>query len=134
MEENSFFDKDLLVSCIDGLGRFSSERTSYEKDLDTLGAHLSARNLSFERLYDYYAYLYDRAECLKDVERFLRQDYEDNKQALLVLGRCGVVSQNLLPLLKTYPHDEEMVYHARENLIRATCHQICKSHVHCWQL
>lgn len=47
------------------------------------------------------------------MERFLRLDFEDNKQALLTVGKCNVVSRNLLPLLKTFPHDEELVYHTR---------------------
>lgn len=28
------------------------------------------------------------------------------------MGKCNVVSQNLLPLLKTYPADSDIVYHA----------------------
>jgi hypothetical protein len=54
-----------------------------------------------------------RAECLKDVDRFLRRDFEDNRKALLLLGKCDVVSKNLIPLLRAYPTDNEIVYHTR---------------------
>lgn len=40
------FDKSLLVSCVDGLGRYvedASGSSVYRKDQDTLGAHLRAR-------------------------------------------------------------------------------------------
>ena len=66
------------------------------------------------------------AECLRDLDRFLRRDYDDDRQALLLLGKCDVVSNNLLPLLKTYPSDAAMVYAIRAHPARpvalAPCH------------
>lgn len=42
MEDGTYFDRALLVTCIDGLGRYNrdNDRTVYQKDIDTLGAHL----------------------------------------------------------------------------------------------
>jgi hypothetical protein len=54
-----------------------------------------------------------RAECLKDIDRFLRRDFDDERKALLLLGKCNVVSNNLVPLLKTYPTDRNMVQSIR---------------------
>ena len=53
------------------------------------------------------------AECLKDIDRFLRRDFDDDRQALLLLGKCEVVTNNLIPLLKAYPEDPEVVYLTR---------------------
>jgi hypothetical protein len=36
--DDDLFDKDLLVSLIDGLGYFSEDTLTYEKNRDTLGA------------------------------------------------------------------------------------------------
>jgi hypothetical protein len=38
--EDEFFDKDLLVSLIDGLGYWSEDAMTYHKNEDTLGAVL----------------------------------------------------------------------------------------------
>ena len=41
--EGTYFDRALLVTCIDGLGRLTREndRPVYRKDIDTLGADWS---------------------------------------------------------------------------------------------
>lgn len=36
--DDEVFDKDLLISLIDGLGYFSEETLRYQKNRDTLGA------------------------------------------------------------------------------------------------
>lgn len=36
--DDEFFDKDLLISLIDGLGYFSEDTLTYHKNSDTLGA------------------------------------------------------------------------------------------------
>lgn len=40
--EGFYFDHALLISCIDGLGRFNERLGVYEKDLDTVSAFLNS--------------------------------------------------------------------------------------------
>lgn len=40
--DDDFFDKNLLISLIDGLGYFSEDTLTYEKSKDTLGKLLQA--------------------------------------------------------------------------------------------
>lgn len=109
--EGYYFDHALLISCIDGLGRFDDRLGVYEKELDTVSARCSLRPLLQPRRVEHASPVDSRADCLKDIDRFLRRDFEDTKQALLTMGKCNVVSQNLLPLLKTYPSDQDVLYH-----------------------
>jgi hypothetical protein len=46
--EGTYFDKALLVTCIDGLGRFNKENGAliYRKDADTLGVPIFLEDTS----------------------------------------------------------------------------------------
>ncbi|GBF93528.1 hypothetical protein Rsub_06248 [Raphidocelis subcapitata] len=89
-EEQPSFDLDLLLSVAGGLGRFVSTedgRRVYEKDPDCLA-------------------------CLKDLQRFLRRDDPDNRDAFFKLGELTLAASHLVPLLVTYPEDEGLAFNA----------------------
>lgn len=44
--EGYYFDHALLISCIDGLGRFSGKSEVYEKEIDTVSTSLQPTPLS----------------------------------------------------------------------------------------
>lgn len=54
--------------------------------------------------------------CLKDLQRFLRRDKPDTRQAYRLLGPYNLVKTNLVPLINTYPNDQELLYNACETL------------------
>ncbi|KAI8471860.1 MAG: timeless protein-domain-containing protein [Monoraphidium minutum] len=83
--EQHEFDLDLLLSVAGGLGRSQvtgSGKRVYEKDPDS---------------------------CLKDLQRFLRRDDPDTRDAFFKLGELQAATSHLVPLLVTYPHDHELV-------------------------
>ena len=51
-------------------------------------------------------------DCLKDLQRFLRQDDPVRREAFFALGKYGVVKSDLVSLIVTYPEDTELVYNA----------------------
>lgn len=55
------------------------------------------------------------AECLKDIQRFLRQDDSESRQAFFALGQFNLAKNMLMPLITTYPNDTDLVYNARES-------------------
>ena len=52
------------------------------------------------------------AECLKDLQRFLRQDNEVERPAFFALCNSNVAKSDLVPLLAAYPDDFEIVFNA----------------------
>ena len=49
-----------------------------------------------------------------DIQRFLRQDDTESRQAFFALGKFGLAKKALMPLITTYPNDTDLVYNARE--------------------
>jgi timeless len=49
---------------------------------------------------------------LKDLQRFLRRDSPETRDAFMLLGRYNLAKTDLVPLLITYPNDEELLYNA----------------------
>lgn len=54
------------------------------------------------------------AECLKDLQKFLRHDDAENRDAFFFLGKLNIAKSDLVPLMITYPNDGEMIYHCCE--------------------
>lgn len=54
------------------------------------------------------------AECLKDLQRFLRNDDSQAREAFFALGEFDIARKHLVPLITTYPDDQALVYNARE--------------------
>ena len=52
--------------------------------------------------------------CLRDLQRFLRRDDGDTRDAFFKLVELRTAEAHLLPLLVTYPEDGELSYAARE--------------------
>ena len=55
-------------------------------------------------------------ECLKDLQRFLRQDNEVERPAFFALCTTNVAKSDLVPLLATYPDNHEIVFNAGSTL------------------
>lgn len=55
----------------------------------------------------------DVADCLKDLQRFLREDDPKTREAFFTLGRYKSVRTDLVPLITTYAADTDIVYNAR---------------------
>lgn len=54
------------------------------------------------------------AACLKDIQRFLRNDDAQSRETFFTLGEFDVAKQHLMPLITTYPDNVEVVFNARE--------------------
>jgi len=54
------------------------------------------------------------AACLKDLQRFLRRDDPDAREAFYALGEMELAKTSLLPLLVAYAEEQEVVYNSRE--------------------
>ena len=52
------------------------------------------------------------AECLKDLQRFLREDDIKTRDAFFTLGRYKTARTDLVPLITTYAGDTDTVYNA----------------------
>ena len=52
------------------------------------------------------------AACLKDLQRLLRQDESEGKEAFQVLGQYNIAKSDLVPIIVTYPKETEIVYNA----------------------
>lgn len=52
--------------------------------------------------------------CLKDLQRLLRQDESEGKEAFQVLGQYNIARSDLVPIIVTYPKETEIVYNARK--------------------
>ena len=52
------------------------------------------------------------AACLKDLQRFLRNDDPKTREALQILGQYNIAKTDLVPLIVTYPRDSDLVYNA----------------------
>ncbi|KAK9830387.1 hypothetical protein WJX72_011470 [[Myrmecia] bisecta] len=83
-------DLELLISVTAGLGSFQEDEGGnevYVKDDDC-------------------------AACLRDLQRFLRQDDPQEREAFLALGKHNIAKTDLVPIIVTYPTDTELVYNA----------------------
>lgn len=52
------------------------------------------------------------AACLKDLQRFLRFDDPDTREAFFAVSKYNLTRSDLVPLIVTYPDDYEVVYNA----------------------
>eukprot|EP00884_Botryococcus_braunii_P014003 jgi/Botrbrau1/22603/Bobra.176_1s0033.1 len=80
-------DLELLLSVVGGLGSWDSDKSVYEKSDDCI-------------------------DCLKDLQRFLRQDDPLNREAFMHLGKQNIVKSDLIPLILGYVDDLDIVYNA----------------------
>lgn len=55
------------------------------------------------------------ADCLKDLQRFLRQDDQYKRDCFFTLGNYQTARHELVPLITTYAADTDLVYNARES-------------------
>lgn len=84
------FDLDLLLSVIGGLGKSCEQpgdRTVYIRDDDCIA-------------------------CLKDIQRFLRNDDSQSRETFFTLGEFDIAKHHLMPLITTYPGDVDVVFNA----------------------
>jgi len=51
---------------------------------------------------------------LKDLQRLLRQDESETKEAFQILGHYNIATSDLVPIIVTYPKETDIVYNARE--------------------
>ncbi|GMH33973.1 hypothetical protein BSKO_01807 [Bryopsis sp. KO-2023] len=79
-------DKELILSLCCGLGSLKGP-TGYEKDPECI-------------------------ECLKDLQKILREDDPDFREAFFFLSELDVPRQDLVPLIITYSNEPEVVYNA----------------------
>lgn len=94
----SYVDVELLVSLCGGLGKFIYDEKGqrlYEKDPDCIA-------------------------CLKDVQRFLRRDESETREAFFQLGQCRVAQTDLVPMMIAYPEDHVIVFNALKVLTLMT--------------
>jgi hypothetical protein len=61
------------------------------------------------------------ADCLKDLQRFLRKDDPDTRPVFFKLGGFHLAANDLVPLVVTYPTEHEVVYNARECFQHICC-------------
>ena len=47
------------------------------------------------------------------MQRFLRKDDPDSREVFFKLANFGIVRNDLVPLITTYPEDHDIVYNAR---------------------
>ncbi|BDA45591.1 Topoisomerase 1-associated factor 1 at N-terminal half [Coccomyxa sp. Obi] len=83
-------ESNLLISVIGGLGRWESLENGqqvYSKDDDCL-------------------------DCLKDLQRFLRQDDQRTRDCFFTVGRYKTARNDLVPIITTYAGDTDLVYNA----------------------
>ncbi|KAL0021485.1 hypothetical protein WJX79_010302 [Trebouxia sp. C0005] len=91
-------DVDLLLSVVKGLGSHVADGTGnriYCKDDDCL-------------------------PCLKDLQRLLRQDESETKEAFQILGHYNIATSDLVPIIVTYPKETDIVYNALKVLTYLT--------------
>eukprot|EP00891_Asterochloris_glomerata_P008793 jgi/Astpho2/8793/Aster-05348 len=91
-------DRELLLSVTGGLGGLVGDddgKPVYCKDEDCLA-------------------------CLKDLQRFLRNDDPKTREALQILGQYNIAKTDLVPLIVTYPQDTDLVYNALKLVTRLT--------------
>jgi hypothetical protein len=50
------------------------------------------------------------AECLKDLQRFLRQDDAEKRPAFFALSSTNISKTDLVPLLMAYPDNKDVVF------------------------
>ena len=54
------------------------------------------------------------AECLKDLQRFLRRDDPEKRPAFFTLSKTNIAKSDLVPLLSAYPDNKEIVFNSGE--------------------
>ena len=52
------------------------------------------------------------ADCLKDLQRFLREDDPRTRDAFFTVGQYKTARSDLVPLITTYAADTDIVYNA----------------------
>jgi len=55
---------------------------------------------------------YPCAECLKDLQRFLRQDDAEKRPAFFALSSTNISKTDLVPLLMAYPDNKDVVFNS----------------------
>ncbi len=66
------------------------------------------------------------AACLKDLQRLLRQDESETKEAFQILGHYNIATSDLVPIIVTYPKETDIVYNARELVQQHAADSFCK--------
>jgi hypothetical protein len=87
-------DIDLLVSVSSDLGSWvvkDSGEKKYQKSADCIG-------------------------CLKDLQRFLRNDDADLRTVFFKLAKFETAKTDLVPLLCNYPGEKDVVFNTRKQL------------------
>lgn len=51
---------------------------------------------------------------MKDLQRLLRQDESETREAFQVLGQYNIAKSDLVPIIVTYPKDTDIVYNSRK--------------------
>jgi len=64
--------------------------------------------------------------CLKDLQRLLRQDESETKEAFQILGHYNIAASDLIPIIVTYPKETDIVYNARELVQQHSADSFCK--------
>jgi Timeless protein len=81
-------------------------------------------------------------DCLKDLQRFLRQDDPVTREAFFEIGRKNIIKTDLIPLIMGYVDDLDVVYNARkppytnaptQHLVayRSKLHKLSAKALHC---
>lgn len=135
-------ESNLLISVIGGLGRWESLENGqqvYCKDDDCLGGpyafnvpgllqystiDIPTHILFLRRTVTLASF---HADCLKDLQRFLRQDDQSTRDCFFTVGRYKSARNDLVPIITTYAGDTDLVYNARE--ARRACGLECSCSV-----
>ena len=65
------------------------------------------------------------ADCLKDLQRFLRRDLPGTREVFHLLGQYNLVKTDLVPLIVTYPGDHDIVFNSRGLFSPRHCPSSC---------
>lgn len=59
------------------------------------------------------------AECLKDLQRFLRRDNTVKRPAFFTLSKSNISKSDLVPLLLAYPDNKDVVFNSGARFLQA---------------
>jgi timeless len=111
-------DMDLLISVASGLGSAVEDTVtgarSYKRTDDCVGGFGCCRAKSQVLHAKSLWFCFPHADCLKDLQRFLRKDDPDMRPVFFKLGGFHLAANDLVPLVVTYPNEHDVVYNARE--------------------
>ena len=109
---------ELLLSVVKGLGSVLTDNKGnkvYSKDDDCLRKAAPRCRIIADSLCKLCA-THDQwfclAACLKDLQRLLRQDESETREAFQVLSQYNIAKSDLVPIIVTYPKETDIVYNA----------------------